>query len=58
MTEPSYTTKKINKNVNRWVESNTIVVLLYVHTAAGESGKIRSRRPATDAVERFGDALT
>ncbi len=29
-----------------------------VHTAAGESVKIRSGRPANDAVERFVDALT
>ncbi len=32
--------------------------LLCVHTAAGESVKIRSGRPANDAVERFVDALT
>ncbi len=29
-----------------------------VHTAAGESVKIRSGRPANDAVERFVEALT
>ncbi len=34
------------------------VALLCVHTAAGESVKIRSGRPANDAVERFVDALT
>ncbi len=34
------------------------IVVLCVHTAAGESVKIRSGRSANDAVERFVDALT
>ncbi len=37
---------------------NQFGALLCVHTAAGESVKIRSGRPANDAVERFVDALT
>ncbi len=44
-----------NKTSSRWPQ---VTVLLCVHTAGGESVKIRSGRPANDAVERFVDALT
>ncbi len=43
-----------NKTSSRWRQ----VTVYCVHTAGGESVKIRSGRPANDAVERFVDALT
>ncbi len=44
-----------------WYESvgfPVFYVFLCVHTAAGESVKMRPGRPASNSVERFVDALT